>query len=33
MLERWHPYAGLIYLHLIVNGLADDGYFAQSAAG
>jgi hypothetical protein len=33
MLERWHPYAGLIYLHLIVNGLADDGHFAQSAAG
>jgi len=33
MLERWHPYAGLIYLHLVVNGLADDGHFAQSAAG
>ncbi len=33
MLERWHRYAGLIYLHLIVNGLADDGYFPQSAAG
>ncbi len=33
MLERWHRYAGLIYLHLIVNGIADDGYFAQSAAG
>src|SRR5208282_1130021 len=32
-LQRWHPYAGLIYLHLIVNGLADDGHFAQSVAG
>jgi len=28
MLERWHPYAGLIYLQLIVNGLADGGHFA-----
>jgi DNA-3-methyladenine glycosylase II len=25
MLERWHPYAGLIYLHLIVNSVAGDG--------
>jgi DNA-3-methyladenine glycosylase II len=25
MLERWHPYGGLIYLHLIVNAVADDG--------
>ena len=33
MLERWHPYAGLIYLHLIVNGLAEAGHFVQSAAG
>jgi DNA-3-methyladenine glycosylase II len=28
MLERWHPYAGLIYLHLIVNAVADAGYLA-----
>jgi len=33
MLERWHPYAGLIYLHLIVNGLGDDGHFARPATG
>jgi len=32
MLERWHPYAGLIYLHLIVNAVADSGHFARSAA-
>jgi DNA-3-methyladenine glycosylase II len=25
MLERWHPYGGLIYLHLIVNSVASDG--------
>ncbi len=25
MLERWRPYAGLIYLHLIVNAVVDDG--------
>jgi DNA-3-methyladenine glycosylase II len=24
ILERWHPYAGLIYLHLIVNSVAGD---------
>jgi DNA-3-methyladenine glycosylase II len=28
MLERWHPYGGLIYLHLIVNAVADAGYLA-----
>jgi DNA-3-methyladenine glycosylase II len=28
MLERWHPYGGLIYLHLIVNAVADAGYIA-----
>lgn len=32
MLERWHPYGGLIYLHLIVNSVADGGHFARSAA-
>ncbi len=32
MLARWHPYAGLIYLHLVVNGLADAGHLAQSVA-
>jgi len=33
MLQRWHPYAGLIYLHLIVNAVAvaDRGHFARSA--
>ncbi len=25
MLERWHPYGGLIYLHLLVNAVADAG--------
>jgi DNA-3-methyladenine glycosylase II len=28
MLERWRPYGGLIYLHLIVNAVADAGYLA-----
>ncbi len=32
MLERWHPYGGLIYLHLIVNAVADAGHLAPSAA-
>ncbi|MGA7871056.1 MAG: hypothetical protein WCA22_09165 [Candidatus Binatus sp.] len=32
MLERWHPYGGLIYLHLIVNAVAEGGHLAQSAA-
>ena len=26
MLARWHPYGGLIYLHLIVNAVADAGH-------
>jgi len=26
MLKRWHPYGGLIYLHLIVNAVADAGH-------
>jgi DNA-3-methyladenine glycosylase II len=25
ILERWHPYGGLIYLHLLVNSVAGDG--------
>ncbi len=28
MLERWHPYGGLIYLHLIVNAVAKGGLVA-----
>ncbi len=28
MLKRWHPYGGLIYLHLIVNAVADAGHIA-----
>jgi DNA-3-methyladenine glycosylase II len=28
MLERWHPYGGLIYLHLIVNAVVDAGHVA-----
>ena len=28
MLERWHPYDGLIYLHLIVNSVAGGGRVA-----
>ena len=28
MLARWHPYGGLIYLHLIVNAVADGGHVA-----
>jgi DNA-3-methyladenine glycosylase II len=26
--QRWHPYGGLIYLHLLVDGLVDDGHVA-----
>jgi DNA-3-methyladenine glycosylase II len=26
LMERWHPYGGLIYLHLLVYGLAEDGH-------
>ncbi len=32
MLERWRPYGGLIYLHLIVNAVADGPQFARPAA-
>ena len=32
MLERWRPYGGLVYLHLIVNAVAGDGRFARSTA-
>jgi len=32
MLERWRPYGGLIYLHLIVNAVAGGRRLAQSAA-
>lgn len=32
MLKRWHPYAGLIYLHLIVNATTSGANLAQSAA-
>lgn len=32
MLKRWHPYAGLIYLHLIVNAATGGANFAQAAA-
>ena len=28
ILERWHPYGGLIYLHLIVNSVVDGGHVA-----
>ena len=28
MLQRWRPYAGLIYLHLIVNAVAGGGLVA-----
>ena len=32
MLKRWHPYAGLIYLHLIVNAATGGANLAHSAA-
>ena len=32
MLKRWHPYAGLIYLHLVVNAAITGTNLAQSAA-
>jgi DNA-3-methyladenine glycosylase II len=31
MLERWRPYGGLIYLHLIVNAVVDAGLIAAEA--
>lgn len=31
IMDRWHPYGGLIYLHLLVSGLADDGHVANVA--
>ena len=31
MLKRWHPYGGLIYLHLIVNAAVDAGLVAAEA--
>jgi DNA-3-methyladenine glycosylase II len=30
MLKRWHPYAGLIYLHLVVNAVANTGRIAAA---
>ncbi len=30
IMDRWHPYGGLIYLHLIVSGLADSGHVEVS---
>jgi len=30
IMDRWHPYGGLIYLHLIVSGLADKGHLEVS---
>jgi DNA-3-methyladenine glycosylase II len=32
MLKRWHPYAGLIYLHLVVNAATGGAKLARSAA-
>jgi DNA-3-methyladenine glycosylase II len=32
MLERWHPYGGLIYLHLIVNSVTKGAHLASSTA-
>ncbi len=31
LLARWHPYEGLIYLHLLVDALAGRGLFANAA--
>jgi DNA-3-methyladenine glycosylase II len=28
LLARWHPYAGLIYFHFLLSGLAKEGYFS-----
>ncbi len=30
IMDRWHPYGGLIYLHLLVSGLADNGHVEVS---
>lgn len=30
IMDRWHPYGGLIYLHLIVSGLVDNGHVEVS---
>jgi DNA-3-methyladenine glycosylase II len=31
MLQRWRPYAGLIYLHLVLNAAVDAGFVAAEA--
>jgi DNA-3-methyladenine glycosylase II len=28
--EPWHPYAGLIYFHLLLAGLASKGYVSDA---
>ncbi|HKT13560.1 MAG TPA: DNA-3-methyladenine glycosylase 2 family protein [Terriglobia bacterium] len=30
ILKRWRPYGGLIYFHMLMNGLNDAGYLARS---
>ncbi len=29
IVDRWHPYAGMVYFHLLLDGLADSGALAQ----
>jgi DNA-3-methyladenine glycosylase II len=31
ILEPWHPYAGMVYFHLLLEGLADQGALGASA--
>lgn len=26
LLRRWKPYGGLVYLHLLLDGLCEEGY-------
>lgn len=33
IVRRWDPYAGLVYLHLLLKGLAETGAIAPSASG
>jgi DNA-3-methyladenine glycosylase II len=32
ILSRWNPYGGLIYFHLLVNSLAEEGYIRNQAS-
>ena len=33
ILQRWPPYVGLIYFHMLMNGLAESGYLSGIVEG